>query len=109
MVNKVNVIFDLAAQIADKEGGVPLNKHNGCWVKKLDEHWTIAINGHGEPKKYNNCDIPPYTMYVEFNGFPAGIVDPFGGVMATGELANEDALIAILKSVLGEAEGGGQG
>ena len=36
--------------------------------------------------------------YVEYNGFPAGLLTPMGdGCIAAGEAANEDTFIAALR------------
>jgi len=36
--------------------------------------------------------VPPFNCYVEFNGWPAGVFNPFGGIIAAGELANRPRL-----------------
>lgn len=42
-----------------------------------------------------------YQAKIKYNGWPAGIIDPRGGVIAAGEAANEDAFIAAIEHELG--------
>ncbi|MCK4665088.1 MAG: hypothetical protein KAT68_19625 [Bacteroidales bacterium] len=60
----------------------------GLWIYEIDKHWKIKLNGHKE--EIDN--IPPYRCVIEFNGFPAGIINPYGGTIAGG-IANEDSFI----------------
>jgi hypothetical protein len=94
--------------LAEKRGGSPLNKHEGCWYVALDEHWEVAANGHGQPTK---CDrfrqhagfaptVPPFSIYVEFNGWPAGVIDPYGCSIAAGEAANIFTLVEAVERAL---------
>ena len=79
-------------------GAAPLNKHAGCWELRIDEQWEIAMNGHDSPTKCSyGCDVPPFAVYVQFNGWPAGVIHPTGGWIAAGEVANEDAFIAAVR------------
>ena len=85
---------------------LPLNKHDGCWEHQIDKRWWCAINGHKEKMECSHGGkVPGFSALIEFNGWPAGIVDPFGGIIAAGDAANEDTFItavecatAILKS-----------
>lgn len=73
----------------------------GCWEYQVDEHWWIAVNGHnGATRCAKGADVPPFRCYVEFNGWPAGIIDPYGGTIVAGEAANEDAFIAALDKAI---------
>lgn len=80
----------------------PLNTHDGCWEYQVDERWFFAANGHDEPHKISNGPevVSPYTVYVKYNGWPAGVLDYSGGCLADGECANEDTLIAALESAI---------
>lgn len=78
-------------------GGAPLNKHAACWECKVDDRWSIAINGHKETKHSDlGVDVEPFCCYVQYNGWPAGIFDPSGGVIAAGEGANETTFLAAI-------------
>ena len=100
----VTLVFVLLADYGNKNGAAPLTKFEGCWEKQIDEHWWIAMNGHTEPMKCSRGHkVPPFNCYVEFNGFPAGIMDPYGGIIAAGDAANEDTFIEALKAAGAEA------
>jgi len=49
-----------------------------CWINATDQNQVVA-KGHV---------IKPFEMYVEFNGWPAGICDPHTGLICAGEAAN---------------------
>ena len=77
----------------------------GCWESDVDGHWWIAINGHTETvSSSRGQDVPPFSVVIEFNGWPAGIIGPDGGVIAAGGAANEDTFIAALKASKGAAD-----
>lgn len=98
MPEKISEVLAEALELAQSLGATPLNKHHGCWEAQLDEHWWIAINAHRVPIKCSkDAMVPPFTMYIDFNGWPAGFVDPHGGTMAAGSLANEETLLAAIK------------
>jgi len=85
--DQLSTAFYMVARLADKLGEAPIK--NKVWTHKLDDHWSIKINGFHEEKD----SVPPYHMMIEFNGFPAGCVSPWEGVFAAGTEANEDAFI----------------
>jgi hypothetical protein len=78
--------------------GIVLNKLPGCWEHSIDERWRIAVNGHETPmlSSLSNVPVEPFTCYVEYNGWPAGLLTPCGGVIAAGSCANEEEFIAAL-------------
>lgn len=79
----------------------------GCWEHQIDAQWWVALNGHNEPIKCSSgVEVPPYTMYVMYNGWPAGLISPAGGTMAAGAAANEDTFIAVVKAA-GTVDGAG--
>lgn len=93
-----NAVINLAIALGVRE----ICKMPGCWEQKVDEHWTIAVNGHHELKiaeKSLSCktEVPPFHCYVEFNGFPAGLISPYNGVICAGSIANEDSFISALE------------
>jgi hypothetical protein len=69
---------------------VPLNKFPRCWEAQIDEHWWIAANAHRYAIECSHGPIvEPFHFYIEFNGFPAGVIDASGrGLFAEGEAAN---------------------
>lgn len=115
MSKKVNLpptvdVFGLIAEICLAMGEHPLHKHDGCWELIVDHQWTVAVNGHKVPQVYRSkdsietgsigVDVQPYDAYVEYNAWPAGSFNPFGGILAAGEGANEDTFIAALQKKL---------
>lgn len=126
MSNKVNSgvqelpptvdVFSLIAQICLAMDAAPLDKHEGCWELIVDDQWTIAVNGHKTPQVYHSRNgmsaggsgftVNPVDAYVEYNGWAAGTFNPFGGILAAGEGANEDTLIAALEKKLAEVQEG---
>ena len=62
----------------------------------VDDRWVVKVNGHREQVE----SVPPFSALLEFNGWPAGIIDPFGGTIAAGELANEDTFIAAMEAAI---------
>lgn len=56
--------------------------------------WRITVNGTRETVDH----APPFHLVVLWNGWPAGIVGPGEGIIAAGELANEDTLIEALQA-----------
>jgi hypothetical protein len=92
-------LFLLIADLAIKDDMAPLNKHEACWERQVGEHWWIAVNGHKENKKCSHgTKVPPFNCYVEFNGWPAGLFDPFDGIIAAGSVGNEEAFAAALEA-----------
>lgn len=96
----------LVADYAQAMGATPLNRHDACWDSRIDDHWRIVANGHRQEIQHNGVRVPPFSVYVEFNGFPAGILDAYGGLMAAGEAANARALARALRSATGRARTG---
>lgn len=101
------LIFEL-----HKRDGIPgLAMLPGLWERKLDEQWTIWINGHMEPvaRPGNHEPIPPGDVYVEFNGWPAGLFSLIDGegVVAAGAAANYGTFCAALQAAIDAAAAGG--
>lgn len=70
----------------------------GCWEHRIDEHWEISMNGNkGTRKDSKGAEVSGFSVLVWFNGFPAGEIGPFDGIIAAGELANEDTFIAAVR------------
>jgi hypothetical protein len=81
--------------------------------KKVPDHrgggnsWELVINGNAEPRKANRAipraeqwgelELPAFTAAVFWNGWLAGLINPYGGCLAAGSGANEDALIASIR------------
>lgn len=76
-----------------------INQLPGCWEHHVDKHWWIAVNAHAKAVvNSHGTTVPAFSMYIEFDGWPAGICDAGGGTIAAGALANEDTFIAALEA-----------
>jgi hypothetical protein len=82
-------------------GAAPINKFDGCWEHQIDERWWIAMNGHKQERLTSEGDrVLPYSCFIKYNGWPAGILDFGGGIIAAGEGANENTFIAALEAAI---------
>ena len=88
-----------AVDLAIRCGATEINKLPACWEHQIDDSWWIAINGHDtETKCSTGARVPPFAVYVKFNGFPAGIILPRGGKFAAGIVVNEETFVAALRA-----------
>ena len=95
---KLSEAFVRVAELARALGVRDINQLPGCWEVQVDGRWWLAMNGHGHMvKASDDAEVPPYSAWIKFNGWPAGVISPTGGVIAAGRLANEDIFIAALK------------
>ena len=89
----------LIAELAKKLGVSNIKALPGCWEHQIDEHWKIYLNGHREAVTIaSGVSVEPFNCWVEYNGWPAGSFDGFGGVIAAGEGANEETFIEALRA-----------
>jgi len=111
MAEKISEAFLKLASLAEHDGSAPLNTLDGCWTRQIGKQWWVAINGHNEARPASSPNgaskelpfqVEPFHCYVEFNGWPAGILTPYGGTLAAGEAANEDTLIAAIDVAISE-------
>lgn len=106
---EISIAFTRIAELALlSRHGESIRSCSGAWTYRFTDangyEWAIAVNGHKEavasPLSEGKPDtmVAPLNALVYFNGWPFGILDPFGGAMGAGEAANEDTLIAALES-----------
>jgi hypothetical protein len=82
-----------------------INKLPGCWEHQVDKQWWISLNGHKETiKNSDDFDVPPFHAAIKYNGWPAGLISPAGGVIAAGSRANENTFIAALEAATEQAK-----
>lgn len=98
----VSLAFGLVAVLAAVNGVSKINTLPGCWEFKIDEHWTIAVNGSDKPREHQGLKTPPFSMWVFFNGWPAGLLNPLGGTFVVGTAANEDQFAMAIAKRIGE-------
>lgn len=101
MDNNLTVVFAMIAALADTKGVRNINQLPGLWSCEVDETWKVEVNGHNETID----DVPPFNARIFYNGWPAGIISPYDGIIAAGEAANETTLISALERAI-EAEDG---
>jgi hypothetical protein len=89
--------FYLIAEASAKQHGSPLPR-GVVTIGDKDHGWHVALNTTNQEID----DIPPFTAALHWNGWPAGFIDPRGGMIAAGEAANEGALIGWLSGLIGE-------
>lgn len=97
--------FGKVAELCMARHEEPLTKYPGCWECTIDEHWKIAVNGHAEPKVCSLSTLPiePFHCFIDFNGWPAGLMSPYGGTIAAGEAANEVTFIEAVNAAIERA------
>jgi len=96
-------IILLLANLAIQAGLAPLADHfpNGCWERAIGDKWWIAFNGHMTAQKNSKGQsVPPCSVYVEWLDWPAGIIDPTGGLIAAGAHANEETFAAAIEAAI---------
>jgi len=102
-------LFVLIAMLAEQDG-VCLPHVKGCWERKIGPEWWIAINGHDEAQRCSRgVNVSFGHCYVEYNGFPAGLMTPYGGVIAAGRIANEESFAEALQKELRKDGDGNSG
>ena len=75
---------------------------DSIYRRQVGESWRVVFNGsESKVTPEDAAELDPFHIYVEFNGFPAGVFGPFDGVIAAGTAANEDAFIAAIEAELG--------
>lgn len=97
-------------ELATVLGAAPVTEHAACWETTFTGvdggEWFVAL--HAQTGKLIACSrgskVPAFTFYIEWNGWPAGLIDPSGGVIAAGELANESTLIDAVKKQIASVD-----
>ena len=91
------------ADLAFAAKAAPINQNPSCWYYRIDEAWEIATNPHKVTDRWRDIDIEPFTTYVQFNGWPAGIIGADGsGCIAAGEAANIETFVAAIEKRIEE-------
>jgi hypothetical protein len=87
-------VFCEAVMAFGRRFGEPLPKRT-LEMGNAEKGWGVTLN----PTAEEVDALPPFSVKVSWNGWPAGIIQPGGGIIAAGEAANEDSLIEWLKTV----------
>lgn len=86
---------------ASAHGAEQLAGHPGIWEHAVDETWRVAINGHRVTEQASDgVDVPPFHVYLSFNGWPWALFHPAADSIATGhgEAANSATFLAALQA-----------
>jgi hypothetical protein len=101
---QLSQVFCLAVDLGLLLGVKNLKDWPEPWICKIDDHWTLAINGSDEEKDVDLgqdsmgiTKLKTFQMAIWFNGWLAGILNPVGGIICAGEAGNEDNLIRALE------------
>ena len=89
----IAVAFYEISMRCGRQFGIPLPKRL-LTLGDPERGWCVRLNATGETID----GVDGFHAEVLWGGFPASIINAYGGVIAAGEAANEDALIAWLKS-----------
>lgn len=101
----ISKVFERVCALGIAMGWENINSQPGCVEHQVDPQWWFAINPHGEPTECSSgAKVPAYAIYLQFNGWPAGVVTANGGLMAAGGLANEERLIDALNVAIEKVE-----
>lgn len=102
----ISEAYAALVEFAMSRGARNLAAVSGAWHAVVDDQWAVWLNPHRDAIKLDSGpEVPPFECYVEFNGWPAGIFGPRGGVIAAGALANEGTFIDALKTATGMPAG----
>ncbi len=90
----VTEVFSSIGSLAWWLGYRDIAHNEGLTEFDIDERWDVAINPHREDMRdARGCNVPPKSMALYYNGWPAGVVTAHTGTISAGKVANEDALL----------------
>jgi hypothetical protein len=87
--NRIAEAFNQLAELAHALGATPLNKHPGCWTHTFGK-WEIKVNAHREELE----KVPPFHALVSWQGMPALLLWPSGGITIGAGDPEGDFIIA---------------
>jgi hypothetical protein len=94
----ISAVMAGIAKVAAHDGVSKVGLLTGCWERRVGDHWAFALNGHDTTTQtVAGVDVPPFEAYLTFDGWPAGFVGPFDGVLVNMFGQGEDDLIAALE------------
>jgi len=97
----ISEAFIKICELGKKLGIPPLNTLPGLWEHRLDEYWEIKVNG----QKREIGGIAPFSAGIFFNGWPAGIINPYGGQIVRSHDISEDLFIEAIEAAIATAAG----
>lgn len=96
---KISEVYWEVMQVAERLGVKDINQLEKCWELQVNEHWWFAVNGHRATVECSKgINVDPFRLYVEFNGWPAGILTVHGGEFVEGSMGNPEAFMEALRA-----------
>jgi hypothetical protein len=106
---EVNAVFATICDLCIELGYQSIKDLPGCLEHQVDKQWWFAINPHDKSiASSHSVTVFPFSIYIEFNSWPFGIVNCRGGMCGHGVIANENTLIEALKAAIVIAKAGGK-
>lgn len=99
MTDPICETFILIAEACAAKYGAPLPKEL-LTLGDENHEWGVTLN----PTDKQIMAFDPFEAHINWNGFPAGVLNPYCGLIAAGELANEETLCEWLRTQI-KAEG----
>ena len=100
-VARLALARDLVAALARTTGARQIDHAPGPWEHAVDDHWRVALNPHARPvKTTRGANVPPYAIYVTYDGWPAGHLDARGGLIACGADVDARRFVAALQAAI---------
>ena len=87
-----------------RRGVRSLRDQIGLYHARVDDCWEFWLNAHAdELKTSEGVGVPPYCVYVAFNGWPASMFSPAQEEVffVAGDAANLDTFCAALREAGG--------
>lgn len=93
---------DALLALGEKDGVVPLNRLPGFYYRRVDRRWRFWLNGQPLRRRVRcrkGLSLYPGELYIEFNGWPFGVLDcaTGEGFAGAGDVANLAAFVAALQ------------
>ena len=101
-LDQISEAWFLASDLFGKIYGTPLPK-KVLFIGSEGHEWGMKLN----PVNDTLEGMEPFSVHILWEGWPAGILVPDGGIGAAGDAANEDSFIEWVKGYkIEEKEGG---
>ena len=106
---ETSVAFNKMVELALALDVRNIKDYPSAWVQKVDDEWTIAINGKDNPvivmpEGCMTATVKPFEAAVFYNGWLAASLSPVDGVFIAGGGANEDSFIAAVDAAIARAQ-----
>ncbi len=102
--------FVLLAELCTARGETGLSKTTApgqTHVIPINATWRAWLNPHNGPANTDNgVEVPRLTAYVEYNGWPWGLIDPRGGTVGDHPLpgaGNLNTFMAAVRAAIEES------